>query len=274
MPTIPKNSLSMLKPRALGTLKDVRKMVVFTPSMPNDRFPVVVRRATIGEIANIPGDRYAVKVLASSKGSHNVVFGTGKEEDIVVAISLTKKLESQLKSFRRGYRIQVRNSVGGDNAPSPSNIFNEPVNEDKLADCILGIIDGFFHGEEKCTICNKPYTLMDFCVLVHIFFKYIHILKKDSRLSFGTYLQEKVFAGKSQFGVRTYNNYADKDVYKNFAKKIMDAEVSFQGHPVIPAVADANFLRLAFQEIGWAFQHSAYFGELRKLKETMQTFIL
>ena len=51
-------------------------------------------------------------------------------------------------------------------------------------------------------------------------------------------------------------------------------EVNFQVHPVPPKVPDGKFLRLAFLEIGYAFQHSGYFTELKELRDTMKSFKL
>ena len=41
-----------------------------------------------------------------------------------------------------------------------------------------------------------------------------------------------------------------------------------------PKVPDGKFLRLAFLEIGYAFQHSGYFTELKELRDTMKSFKL
>ena len=115
-----------------------------------------------------------------------------------------------------------------------------------------------------------------------IFFKKANFLKKTTRLQFSTFIQNKVLAGKSGF-VRTYNTYADKDIYKFFEEELEIEEIDFKSHPM-PIPHEKKFsdyhlrttqeLSLAFQEIGWHFQKSPYFKELKELRKTMNNLVL
>ena len=235
--------------------------------LPTPKNPLVICVATRREIANIPRNQYVVKILRPLRSLYR---GDKMEERLVVMIKHVELLKKEIESLRYDYRIRKRNG-GGDGLP-PSNLFYEPIDEGKMADCILKNVNKFFHDDETCTILDKEYNRMEFCVLVHIYFKYIGILKNKSRLSFSTYLQFWVFAGKSEFGERTYNTYANKDIFKNLEKELSNTKVSFRFHPEQPKVPDGKFLMRAFQEIGYAFHHSDYFDELRELNKTMQCF--
>ena len=112
------------------------------------------------------------------------------------------------------------------------------------------------------------------CVLVHIFFKYIKILKSQSRLPFSKYLKNKVLVGKEKFVERTFNKYAGKLHFKNFETEVKDLTINFRSHAMPLKGPDGKFLRLAFIEIGYAFLRSDYFNELRKLRKNVLTFIL
>ena len=245
------------------------------PSMPNNNCPVVVRVAKRSEIKDIPSDRFSVTVIASLESPHKISDVDNGEEKLLVAIRTTKMLERQLKSFRLGYRGQIRHGGGnGGGELPPCHIFMAPINEDKLSDCIVQVMDDFFHDEKTCTICNMKITRMEFCVLMHIFFKNIGILKNKSRLPYSTYLQNKVFGGKSEFGVRSYNNYANDDRYQKLDKELEGKKIDFKKHPKLPPLSNENILFPAFQEIGWAFQHSDYFRELREIRKSMEDFNL
>lgn len=250
-------------------------MHVAIPSMPNDKFPVIVRVATRSEVAGIPTDRYFVKVLESPASSqNNVTDEPNGEESVIVAIGITKELQKTLIKIRRNYRAEVRQGGGGGGGSQISNLFKEPIKESRMADCILNIMETFFHGDETCSIYNTKYNRMEFCVLLHLYFKYIHILKNDSRLSYSTFLQKKVYVKKSEFGERTYNTYANKDVFQKFEKELENIQVNFNLHPKYPPESNENILKPAFQEIGWAFHHSPYFKELRDLRKALETFDL
>lgn len=240
------------------------------PNLPDERNPVVVRLVTRSELEAIPRDRYDVKVICVRVPSLET-GEVGGEEELMVAITNSEQLVKQLKIFRRKYRVSLRkNKGGGDDGPPSNSLFNPPVREDLMADCIIQVMDNFFRGEENCSICNREYGRMDFCVLMHLFFKYIGFLKNESRLPYSTFLQEKVFAGKSKFGERTYNTYANKDAYQFLGKQLETLKVDFKKHPKLPPDPTESVLKPAFQEIGWAFQHSPYFSDLRELRNNLQ----
>lgn len=241
------------------------------PDLPDKHNPVIVRVVTRSELAAIPRDRYEVrviKVMVPLLDNGEV----GGEEELMVAITNVKLLEKQLKVFRQNLRSRLRGNNGGGGGPSSTILFNSPVNEDMMSDCIMNVMEDFFHGEENCTICNKEYSIMEFCVLMHIYFKYIGFLKNKSRLSYSKFLQEKVFASKSKLGERTYNTYANKEAYKTLEKQLKNMEVDFNKHPKLPPDLKESILKPAFQEIGWAFQHSRYFIDLIELRNDLQKF--
>ena len=235
------------------------------PALPTKDFPIVVRAASRDEIDDIPRDLYTVTVLATVKRP-------GLEEALVIALTRIDECQDSFKSLLLNIHDIVRKSGGGDEPPG--NLFFAPIDEGKLADCIIGVMRGFFHDEETCNICDKEYNRMEFCVLMHIFFKHINILKNPNRLPFSMYLQNQVLVGKEKFSERTYNTYAAKGPFGLLEDELKDNvfEVNFQVHPVPPKVPDGKFLRLAFQEIGHAFLHSDYFNELREFRENLQSF--
>lgn len=249
--------------------------------LPDRQNPVVVRFVTRSELAAIPRDRFDVKVIKVRVP----LLETGEiggEEELMVAITNTEQLARQLKKVRRNLRNRMRNNNGGGGNPPSGNLFKEPIDQYQMADCIIQVMDDFFHGEEKCTIYDQKYNNMEFCVMMHIFFKKIHFLKKETRLQFSTFLQNRVFAGKPGF-VRSFNTYADKDNYKAFEEQLDINQYNFKNRPVpIPSEKKPSDyhqrmmvdIGLAFQEIGWAFQKSPYFIKLKELKKTVNGFVL
>lgn len=256
------------KVRSGRTLTDT--MSKAGPVLPNKQNPVVVRVVTRSELAAIPKDRYNVKVIKAMVPSQKT-GEPGVEEELLVAISESEQHTKRLKRFRQELRVKLRRHRGGGGPPPPpSSLFNPPIKEDLMADCIIEVMDNFFHGEEKCTICNQKYGRMEFCVLMHIFLKYIGFLKNESRLSYSEFLQEKVFVGKSKFGERTFNTYANKEAYQKLRKQLETLKVDFKSHPKLPPDPNESILKPAFQEIGRAFQHSDYFTQLIELKKNLQ----
>ena len=241
---------------------DPREVV---PALPNKYFPIVVRAASRDELDDIPRDLYTVTVLATVKRPD-------LEEALVIALTRIDECQDSFKSLLLNIHDIVRKSGGGDEPPG--NLFYAPIDEDKMADCIIGVMKGFFHGEETCNICDRDYNPTEFCVLVHIFFKYIKILKSQSRLPFSKYLKNKVLVGKEKFVERTFNKYAGKQHFKNFETEVKDLTINFRSHAMPLKGPDGKFLRLAFIEIGYAFLRSDYFNELRKLRKNVLTFIL
>ena len=241
------------------------------PELPDERNPVIIRLLKRSELAAIPRDRYDIRVL-KVRVPLLETGEVGGEEELVVAITDTMNLAKQLKKLRQNLRNRLRNNGGGGDGPSSSGIFNSPINEDLMSDCILGVMEDFFQGDENCTICNREYGRMDFCVLMHIYFKYIGFLKNESRLSYSTFLQEKVFVSKSKFGKRTFNTYANKASFKILRKQLENLEVDFKKHPKLPPDSNESILKPAFQEIGYAFQHSSYITDLIELRNDLQKF--
>ena len=280
---IPKNrnkQLFLWEP--FDNLEDRRKRVAVS-ALPDRQNPVIVRFVTRSELAAIPRDRYEVKVIKVRVPLMETDEAVG-EEELCVVITNVDQLSKQLKGLRYRYRTLMRKNGGGGGGGGvpPSNPFCDPINQEKMADCIIQVMDDIFHGEEQCTICDKNYNRMEFCVLMHIFFKKANFLKKESRLPFSKFVQNKVLAGKSGF-VRTYNTYADKDIYKTFEEELDIKTMNFRKRPatVPPDEKPKDYhqcvmqeMSLAFQEIGWHFQKSPYFKELKKLKETVNQFVL
>ena len=266
---IPKKSKSA-RVRAFSSLKELTSLEGVFPALPNDECPFVMRKVTRREIAGIPNDRYVVMELKMASGGHRISHGNSPEEKVHVTIGLAKQILEQMSSVR--FDIRKLSRISGGNDEPPSNIFIPPIREDMMSDCIAGVVGDFFHEENSCTICNRSYNRMEFCVLMHFYFKYIGILSKDSRLQFSTFLQNTVFAGMSHFGERTYNTYATKDIFVSFWNELKQLKVDFTKHPKLPPDETESTLKPAFQEIGWAFRHSDYFCELRELRKNLQAF--
>lgn len=247
------------------------------PKLPDEYNPVVVRFMTRSELAAIPRDRYHVRVIRVAT-THQKKGEFEGEEELLVAITNSEQLTKHLKSIR--YRIRLGKDDGGGSEPPSDNPFKEPIDQHKIADSIIQVMDDFFHGEDKCTIYYRDFSKMEFCVLMHIFFKKINFLKKETRLQFSKFMQDHVFAGKSGF-IRSYNTYADKAIYKAFDKQLDINQYDFKNHPVPPEKKPIDYhqclileLSMAFQEIGRAFQKTAYFKELKKLQKTVKNFYL
>jgi hypothetical protein len=200
-----------------------------------------------------------------------------KERDVVYVLEMTDKIRRTLKDIRNDSRKESRhNGGGGGGGTPPSGIFHRLVDENKMSDCILHIKDSFFHDEKECEICKKKCNLYDFFILVHFYFNYIGILEENtSQLAFCTYLNKKVFGGNDTVNVRSYNNYTKMDVYKNFARLLSTKkDIRFDSRPQLSQSKPENFLLAPFQKIGWKFQHSTYFDELRREKNKVQGFVL
>jgi len=247
-------------------------------TLPDTNEPIVCGILTRSQIASIPRDQFEVTVLGVvERDQEKTIKPKELEELLYVAIRRIGQSEKDFQTVLKGLRILMRNGGGGE--PPTDSLFLAPIDEGKMSDCIVGIINKYFHNGNKCTIYDKNYSLTEFCVLIHIFFDYIKVLKNKSCLSFSSFLQDKVFAGKSEFSVRTYNTYANKSVFSKLEKKLQELEnkkikISFKNHPTPPDIKDPDYLMKAFQEVGWAFQHSDYFKELIKLRNTMQLFYL
>ena len=175
-------------------------------------------------------------------------------------------------------RKRSRRRGGGGGGTPPTNIvFHCLIDEDQMSDCIRHIIESYFHGEEKCKICEVELNLCDFSLLMHFFFGYIKILAKDSQLAYCTFLKDKVFSGIEKVGVRNFNIYSKKSIYTKFKKLLEnDDNISFAVRPTITPEIKAKLLQQGetllppFQEIGWKFQHTPYFVQLRKELKDMK----
>lgn len=207
-------------------------------------------------------------------GAQNVEDAV-KEGDVVYVLQLVDKLNTTLKDIREDSRKESR-THGGGGGNTPGNIFHRLIDEDKMSDCILHIKDSFFNAGKECEICAVKFNLYDFFMFVHLYFCYIGIMDKAiSQLAYCTYLNKKVFGGNNIVNVRNFNIYSQKDVYKNFADLLTDKkDIRFNSRPQMPRSATENFLLAPFQEIGWKFQHSDYFDELRREIKKVQAFVL
>ena len=202
-----------------------------------------------------------------------------KEKDVDYVMEKLEKAYRILKDIRDECRKELKRTSGGGGGgggtPPNNGIFHRLVDEGKMASCILKIVDQLFHGEKECEICEIKFNVYEFFLLTQYYFDYIHILENRAQLAFCNYLKKKVFGGKDKVGVRNYNNYANSDVYTNFDKILRENKsIKFDKRPELPRPNTENRLLAPFQEIGWKFRHSEYFGELRKEREKVQTFDL
>ena len=262
----------------LATKRFVAKMTV--PYLPTPNNPSVFRIMTKSQASNIPRDRYVVTEISTVRV---VRIGQRIEKQNAYIIKLANLIYETAKDSRDYDRKRSRDNGGGGEPPD-SGIFNRLVDEDKLSDCILHIVDTYFHGGEKCKICEVELNLCDFCLLMYYYFEFINILENTSQQPYCTYLKNKVFSGEDRVNVRSFNNYSKKDIYKSFHKILKDKEkkkyISFLNRPQIPLTKEEKILYpektllAPFQEIGWKFQYSPYFNELRDQKEKVISFII
>lgn len=249
------------------------------PTLPTPKKPEVICYLSKEEVAVIPKDKYVVRRVASAP---TIKDGYSREEKNAYIIKLAAKIVETATEERDAARKQLRKrrgggGGGGGGTPPSSNIFHRFIDEDKMSDCILHIIDGYFHGGDKCTICEVDLNLYDFSLLMHFYFGYIKILAKDSQLAYCTYLKNKVFSGEDKVSVRNFNIYAKKSIYTKFKKLLEeDDSISFDSRPTTTPSIIAKLLRQGktllspFQEIGWKFQYSPYFTELRKERKELE----
>lgn len=218
-----------------------------------------------------------VRVIGRTDDSQTIKDSV-QERDVVYVLELADKMQRSLRDIRNESRKESRTNGGGGGGGGtpPTRIFHRLVDEDKMSDCILHIKDSYFHAEKECDICEKNCTIYDFFMLVHYYFCYIGIMSEDiSQLAFCTYLNKRVFGGNDIVNVRSFNNYTQKDKYKSFAKLLSDnKDIRFDNRPQQPRPNTESFLLAPFQEIGWKFQHSSYFKELKAEQERVQNFVL
>ena len=268
-----------------NTIHGLRRAVTVSrtyPSLPDEHHPVVIKLIKRSELDAISSKGYEVKVIREMTR----IRSTGEidgEDELLVAIRESEKHTRQLIRARQAIRNSFWNRDDGGGDPPSSNPFKEPINQHEMADSIIKVMHDFFHGEEKCHIGDMDFTDMEFCVMMHIFFKKIHSLKKEARSPFSTFLQNKVFAGKSGF-VRTFNKYADKKEYKDFEEYLGEIKPHYfdmRPAPLSPEKILSDYqerekmkMKFAFQEIGYAFQKSDCFTKLKKLRENMNEIVL
>ena len=267
-----------------------------TMYLPNSQSPIIYQKLTLRQINAIPRDKYGVRVLGRIK--------INKERRILKALRLIRKNElfrhrskipfdipnigiktyetmlwmlGQLKEgtdmLYYSNRELSRNNGNGDGTPPDEDLFYPPIDEGKLSDCIIEIIFRIFGNNDKGLICGTEYKLSAFCVLMHYYFLHIGILQTKAQKPFCDYLEQKVFLGqdKPKFTARTFNNCANKPNYNKIKEDyagLEPKEISFNTRPSSPSKS----LLDAFQEVGWNFQKSNYFEQLKYLRDQMNTF--
>ncbi|MBO7068976.1 MAG: hypothetical protein J6W52_09935 [Bacteroidaceae bacterium] len=193
---------------------------------------------------------------------------TKKYTTVIELLDLAKKEIKVLYHENRELR-----RIQKDAPPGYSGIFFPPVDEGKMSDCILKVVERYFGSEDTGEIRDKKYKLPQFCVLMYYYFRRINILQNTSRQPFCLYLLKKVFENESKFTSRTFNNYATAPEFAEVEKDFTYASrlnINFKYHPL----PSENPLQDAFHEIGWAFHNSSYFEELRELQKNTRRFLI
>lgn len=249
-----------------------------TPSGSTERSATrVYSRKAIEKIKSRSYQIRVVKMLERSDGSHTIVDSV-RERDVVYVLELADKMQRSLRDIRDESRRESRTYGGGGGGGEPpiERIFHRLVDEDKMADCILRIKEGFFHAEKECVICDKNCTVYDFFMLAYFYFCYIGIMDKHiNQSAYCRYLNKKVFGGVDTVNVRNFNNYTKMDAYVNFDGLLSDNKnIRFDSRPQLPQPKTEHFLLAPFQELGWKFQHSPYFTELKREQKRVQDFVL
>ena len=276
--------------------------------LPHRSIPVVIQNLTQSQIAAIPKEQYSVNVIGPTKtvgvvrnivvgrispqrhmyyrrfGSSSCMVhyksptlgdkkqsGVGEEQTFTTLIKLLDQAKKQTLYLKEQDRTQQKQQLADNGSIPDSGIFFSPIDEDEMSDCIYQIIDRYFHGDDVGTVCGEDYNLAQFCLLIHYFFRRTKLLKNESRQPFCIYLINKVFAGEEKFTVKTFNNYANRDVFQTVEPLLTDSEkfkTNFRFHPQ----PKGEPIKEAFQEIGWAFQHSEYFLKLKEQRKNILSF--
>ena len=226
------------------------------------------------EIEEIPKDRFQVRIIR--KVGNSRISNNSREQRDAYVIELLEKAHHAMRQSRDDSRKEARNNGGGggDNPPQ-SSIFHRLIDKDLMSDCILEITGKIFHGEKECQICQKTFNKYEFYLLMQYYFDYIHILKNKNRLPFCQYLNDKVFAGKETGFVRSFNNYAKKDVFVRFKKFLeVNKNIRFDNVQETRPASAEEILLAPFQKIGWHFHFSNYFDTLRIQQKEVESFIL
>ena len=279
-----------------------------TTSLPDKSQPFIIRDLTKSQIAAIPTEQYTVKVIGPTEMvgvvrnqiigrfkpqrhtpvrrfgnpssvvcyktptlAHKSQIGGSQDPTFTTLIQLLNTTKAQAQ-FLQDQDRERRKRLNRDNDDMPnSDIFYPPIDENEMADCIYKIIGKYFQGNDTGNVCENEYNLAQFCLLIHYFFRRINLLQNDSRQPFCNYLRVKVFAGEEKFTVKTFNNYANRDEFLN-AEPILTNPNQFKTSFMLRPQLKGEPIKEAFQEIGWAFQHSEYFEELKKQKKNMNQF--
>lgn len=249
-----------------ATLTTEKKIIL--PTLSN---PVVVQRLTRQQIAAIPRDKYAVRVIRhfAYRNRKNRKKKGGLQEELVVVIKLLDQAQFQLNKIRSKYQ-DLDTTGGGDDTPPEFDIFRSPIDEDKMADCILNVKEGFFGCHDTCTIGKKECNITDFCLFVHFAFRKMNLLNNYFRKPFCEYLQTKVLMNDEKLKVKNFNNYANSQAYKKLEKDL--AHERFNLEERLPK--HENPLFLACHDIARAFHESKYFSQLRTGKNNFKDLIL
>ena len=248
------------------TLPTERKIIL--PTLSN---PVVVQRLTRQQIAAIPRDKYAVRVIRhfAYRNRKNRIKKGGLHEELVVVVKIIKQAQSLLDEIHSKYQT-LNTTGGGGNIPPEFDIFRSPIDEDKMADCIFKVKEGFFGCHDTCTIGKKECNITDFCLLVHFAFRKMNLLNNYFRKPFCEYLQAKVLMNDEKLKVKNFNNYANSKAYKKLEKDL--AHECFNLEERLPK--HENPLFLTCHDIARAFHESKYFSQLRTGKNNFKDFIL
>ena len=258
--------------RNLGT-----KVMMAGKSMilPNSEVPYVVQKLTMGQIAAIPKDRFAVSLMDPSmpvmaiaggrKGggkslairirqrhqpgrtgvvgfvtqdpSKMIKVGIDSTKEFTALISLINQAAQKSDMLRGKYRELSR--TVSETPPTESGIFSAPIDENELSDCILKIIERYYGTSDSTKIMGTDY------------------------------LTKKVFGDEERFTARSFNNYAKS--YENIEKDLTDSKGVKFNFEIRPNPSGKPIYD-AFHEVGYTFHHSHYFDELRKLRKQMNEF--
>lgn len=270
--------------------------------LPNRDVPTIVQKLTQRQIAAIPRDKYAVAIIepetkwgglhAPRKGAmsslarrfvpryKNIlrqrarfrnnagVASADATTEFTTVITLIQQLHHQVETIYYENRELSRN-----NKPTPppgGDIFLPPVDAGKMSDCIKKIVLDIFGDGDKGKICDRDIKLVEFCLLMHFYFRRIKILENTSRQPFCEYLENYVFEDESRFTAKTFNNYANETNYKRTDEDFTNAarlSINFKVHPTRKGT-----LQDAFHEVGYFFHNSPYFDELRKIQKNVIGF--
>ena len=287
--------------RMIGTKVQLAGRQAYLPDIAH---PILIQDMTLKQIAAIPRDQFFVSVVevsmppVMSRSGFRKGFTAQKFRqlqryrqerggDVIGLVSKTTpdipQIEAEgTKTFKtltmllgmtseslENLETLFRTAMMNPKAAEPdTGIFCKPIDENRLANCILEIIKRFFGTKDTCLICSWECKLVEFCVLMHFYFIRLGILENKTRKAFCEYLLKKVFGNLERFAVKTFNNYANKHQSVEYVFTHKDAlPIDFETHS-----KSRGNVQGAFQEIGYAFHNSPYFGELREMMNRMMNW--